>query len=764
MSSTAVSDHVPTAPSSTLSAHSGNQRLREAIAAVRAKFPRTPDPTAASLELNLVRLGDILRAQPSLRATDAAVPEILAVVRELAAIDRSSSLSSEELASLIEEAQGSWSSLLALMVLGTSDDCATAPSLDDVPEWLWKDYASWLFAPLQWGRGSRALLQRVEELASWLKRNRGSARVRAAVEQWKHCARVTPRFSSPEENYRYARARGQILQTLCEDRSSLQPLPPYSRLGRRLRLAVVCEVFEADEATAQVLGLVQHLDPAEYDVSLLAREIKDAAVERWSPMVAPVSLIPANVAEAVSAMQGANFDVILFAGDLSGTPEQLDPLAFHRLAPLQVAGPWTNASSGLPEVDVLLATEASGTNLHGGTTERLAILRGWRGQMLTPSSLQPALHLTREALNLPATATLLGAVVTTEAVSEQTIELWARALAAVPEAQLMVAYTGQASETFCRHVEAGLRGHGVQHTRASIFPADLGQPAEIAALIGLSDVFLDTEPTGNWWMHEAIRQARPLVRLPSGRPTPALLQALELSDVEAVSPTSAAALILQAVGTADARAAGQRHMEELRASPSYPNFDTLAASEALAGALESAFDELVALGPDALRDRQAPPLMQSLEAGENRDALAAAEAALAAGDLEMASFESQRALRAAPGAIERRILRGRVLLAEGRSDRALHFLLSAAELGASTGEVWRWIADAYEAQGRLPDAIEAVEASLRLNPQNVAVWLKLARLAEGAAATDIAQDALTVLRGLAPDHPEVLELAQRLAA
>jgi len=89
----------------------------------------------------------------------------------------------------------SWPSLLATMLETPAWCWREAPALDEVPNWLWGDYAAWLFAkPCEFTaagdaeRYSAHMLRHLEVLVRWVERNAASLAVSAAAEAYEKVA------------------------------------------------------------------------------------------------------------------------------------------------------------------------------------------------------------------------------------------------------------------------------------------------------------------------------------------------------------------------------------------------------------------------------------------------------------------------------------------------------------------------------------------------------------------------------------------------
>ena len=66
----------------------------------------------------------------------------------------------------------------------------------------------------------------------------------------------------------------------------------------------------------------------------------------------------------------------------------------------------------------------------------------------------------------------------------------------------------------------------------------------------------------------------------------------------------------------------------------------------------------------------------------------------------------------------------------------------------------------HEAAGRIPAALDACEACLRLDPGRLDAWFMLANLGQRVGHHDFGRDVLEVVRAIAPDEPRRAAFAE----
>ena len=173
--------------------------------------------------------------------------------------------------------------------------------------------------------------------------------------------------------------------------------------------------------------------------------------------------------------------------------------------------------------------------------------------------------------------------------------------------------------------------------------------------------------------------------------------------------------------------------------------DPLAASDAFGDLLETAYDELAAVGRPAFRANRTP--LRSTSA-----------VPAAANPFSPAPAGARAVLRASPADPAARHAIGRALLDGGHTGRAVTYLLAALQGEENNAELWLDAARALHADGQTSEAIRALEAGLRIDMTLLDGWILFAQLAQQVGSAELAREAAGVARQLAPDDPRVTAL------
>ncbi len=104
------------------------------------------------------------------------------------------------------------------------------------------------------------------------------------------------------------------------------------------------------------------------------------------------------------------------------------------------------------------------------------------------------------------------------------------------------------------------------------------------------------------------------------------------------------------------------------------------------------------------------------------------------------------------------------LLTAGRPDRAVVYLLAAAEDPQADAAVWHDLALALHANHQTTEAIQALETCVRIAPDRLDSWLQLAELATAYGHEELVHDITYIVREIAPEDPRVAALIDRRAA
>ncbi|EIQ00311.1 hypothetical protein OpiT1DRAFT_04854 [Opitutaceae bacterium TAV1] len=747
------------APACNLPARQALPGLLDALSAALAACVDEPADSAAMKRLASLRreTAFAVASLPRNEARDPVVIRIRILIRQLAASGfQDGAVASGDEAGPEISGEGGWPGLLAAMLLAPAWRLRAAPPFDAVPDWLWADYAAWLFvmpavfaSPDEAAACASVVLARMEDLARWTERNIGSAAVTAAVEAWLPFSSPVTLRTAGVDTRRHAEARAKILARYfrCAPGAGADGFLPLPRAGRRLRTGFVAGEWSRSPATCAALARFEHLSPADFEVVLFSlREEAETSpfAEKCRSLAGEFHTLPASPDEQVEALRLAALDVLVFPETIALAHDGITRLALHRCAPLQVMAAVSGMTSGFPEIE-LVAGCADDVGGPERFSERPGVLNGpSRVFALQPAPGEGTLVFSREDLGVPMDAVLLVTMLATPTVSAPELASWTRILARVPEAYLLVFLVPErhgppgGGERLLAALQGALLATGIDPEKARVLAPGEAAFAECRAVLNLADICL-AAPGGAhaFWAAAGVDAGLPVV---------------------VVGETGGEDEAIRLVASPEAREAMRARLAEEKAE-GHEFLDTLAASDAFGHLIEAAFDELEAEGREAFRAAREPLRCGAFT--HVAEAVAAGFDALARDDAFAAAFEAGQALRCAPDDPDARHLYGQIVLAGERTKDAVTYLLAAVEQRPKRADYWFTLARALSADGQKGEATRALQTSLRLDPSRAESWLLLVELAEGAGATEIARDAVAALRSAHPGHPGLDSLEER---
>jgi len=697
----------------------------------------------------------------SLQAGDAR-----ALVQEMSASgvhDRA--VNAEDLALANALASKGWQGLLAAMLLVPAWQWPDAPVLVSVPEWLRADCVAWLFAaPQGFSEPGHAelyaayTLKRLEELVRWINRHPGAAAEEEVLQAYARHASVIPLYFCEGHLKRHAELRGSLLRRAFVRAGDdyVFPSKPESRAGRRLRVGIVNRHFGPQTETYTTLPTFELLDPDRFEVTLFAIRSGDTALEdHCRKHVADFRVLPEDNCERVKMLRNASLDIVVFGTNVTAVMNEITELALHRVSPLQVVNNSSCITSGLPEIDLYVSgtlTETISAPEH--FSERLALLPGPAHAFNYYADRDEAqLGCTRAEFGLPDEALVFVSAANYFKIIPEMRRAWAELLAAVPGSYLLVHpfnpnWTSEYPiERFRAEFERVLVEQGVDAARLVVSTARFPSRMDVKTLLSLGDVYLDTFPFGGVnSLVDPLELGLPVVVWEGetfrSRMGAALLRQLDLPDLIATNRADYHAIATKLAGDPAQRELYRtRIIEKMERAPLF--LDPLAASEAFGNILETAYDELAAVGREAFRANREPLRCVDSKADAPR---------LAIDDIASA----RERLRSAPSDAVARHIVGRSLIESGRTGRAVAYLLAALQGEENNPELWLDVARALKADGQLSEALQALEAGLRLDQTALEGWVLFAELAHTLGSTEIAREAAGVVKHLAPDDSRVL--------
>lgn len=708
----------------------------------------------------------VIARLPRKETQSVAVEDARSLVSEMAASgahDRR--LDAQDSAQLAELAPKGWQGLLAAMLLAPAWQWPDAPLLLSVPDWLRADYVGWLFAAPQGfcEVGDAELyashtLKRLEELVRWVNRSPGASAEAEVLAVFSRTS-VIPLYFSEGSLRKHAELRGRLLTRAFQQPDDGFDPTPFPREGRKLRVGMVNRHFGPQTETYCTLPNFEQLDPERFEVILFAHRTTDTVLEEYCRQHASdFFVLPEDIDGQLAMLRAAALDIVVWGTNVTAVYNEVTQLALHRVAPLQVVNVCSCITSGLPEADLYVSGTMTETlDAAENFSERLGLMPGPAHAFNYEADREePKLPCTRAEFGIPDDAFLFVSGSNYFKIIPEVQHAWAKLLKAVPGSRLLLHpfnpnwSSSYPINRFRAEFERVLASHGVDASRLAVSTLRFPSRTDVKGLLALGDLYLDTYPFGGVTsLVDPLELALPVVVWEGGtfrsRMGAALLRQLDLPELIAEDSANYHSIAIKlATDPAHREAYRARIREKMERAPLF--LDQLATSDAFGDVIEKAYDELTKVGRAAFRANREPVMCCAADAASTAER----------GRIAMDDVAGARErLRHAPTDPVARHVLGRALLEAGQAARATKYLLGALQGEESNPELWLDVARALSAEGKLGEALQALEAGLRIDQTALEGWVLFAQIAHQLGSVDIAREAAGVVKQLAPDDTRV---------
>jgi protein O-GlcNAc transferase len=292
------------------------------------------------------------------------------------------------------------------------------------------------------------------------------------------------------------------------------PNPPAP--DRRLRLAILSPDLRSHSCAWFLEPLLRHLDPAQFELYLYHDHFREDAVSARFKSLAAVwrNFVGQSPGDVERAIRADAPDILVDLAGHTGMTSRL-PLFARHLAPVQVNYLGYPNTTGLTAIHYRLTdaiADPAGA-ADGLATEKLVRFAptAWAYQ---PPPVTPEVGPAPVTVNGHIT---FGCFNNVAKISDTTLALWARVLAAVPTAKLLLKGRGFAEEDVRRKYYARFAAAGLPSDRVE-FMERTDKTDDHLALYGRVDISLDTFPYhGTTTTCEALWMGVPVVTLMGDR-------------------------------------------------------------------------------------------------------------------------------------------------------------------------------------------------------------------------------------------------------
>lgn len=361
--------------------------------------------------------------------------------------------------------------------------------------------------------------------------------------------------------------------------------PALPRTGRKLRVGVVSAELGTHAVAEFLEPFLEQLDRSRFHLTLFPTAPRsDARAERLRTLADGfVSLVVMPYAQAANRIRAEQIDILM---DTTGHTNQCHLQIFaHRAAPVQLTyiGYW--CTTGLTEMDWFLVDHDMPAYCEQHFSEGLwrlpNIATCYRGDTTLPDNGWK-----------PGDTIRIGSFNKFSKIREQTLALWAKVLAALPQTKLFLEDRTLNEDETHRRILGTLAGHGVGAERVEFHPA-ISNHREHMLLYDQLDIALDTIPfnSGTTAM-DALWMCVPLVVLEGnwsgGRIAGSALRALGRAEWIAQSDEEYVSIVRSLVEDDEGRKE-LRRTQRARMSAS-PLCDAKGLSLAIGDAFEAMYD------------------------------------------------------------------------------------------------------------------------------------------------------------------------------
>jgi tetratricopeptide (TPR) repeat protein len=514
--------------------------------------------------------------------------------------------------------------------------------------------------------------------------------------------------------------------------------------------------------------MVQHLPEERFDIHYFVLEYTYGRLEEsLRAASANITLMDGHYPQ--QNLEMASLDAALLLIDPLEAAGPLVQLGYRRFAPLQIATNLKGTPTGLPEIDLFIGTERSAAS---AGAERLGILPVPSTTIrLGEPSAEPSLAYTRNALGIPEDARILGSIVSHRTVSFEMMQAWAGILSANRSSHLLLHLYSESAQddeevlACCREIDGALVARGIATERLTILGTRQTFFEDWVALMKVADVHLDSYPCSNpLAVAAALTAGTPGVSWtgdePRMRSGALMLEAENLGANVAVDLAHCIELAGNLLSS-DRERAELRHLLEVSLGEGMAIHDSLGASDAFAGLVEAAFDDVCRTSTQEFKSARAA---FSAEDGRVETAsLKDIEKMVASGLDSEALGQLEMLLSAQPLRLDVRRLMGQVLARCGMHKRAIPYQRAALRKAPRDAKGWFEFSKSLFRDDRVAEACRVLHQSIKLDPSQPDAWFFMGELTINSKDEQGARSIIEVLRKIAPSDDRLADL-ERLAA
>jgi predicted O-linked N-acetylglucosamine transferase (SPINDLY family) len=276
--------------------------------------------------------------------------------------------------------------------------------------------------------------------------------------------------------------------------------PPREKNRKKIRLGILSMHFVPQTETFATLPVFEHLDRS-FEIILYTSKITNHPLEQYCESRADrLVQLPEDVQSQVEILRQDNLDILWMVNNVTAVTHNLTLLALHRLARLQMTSFCSPTTTGMRHIDYFIAGELSSDGHQEQFSEQLVNLKGSGICFNYATEYEPpTIEATKAKFGIPEDKVVLISGANFYKIIPELRETWAKILAAVPNAVLVLYPFGPAwsssypKEPFINMLHMALEKHGAVKEQLIILE-QLPTRGDVKELLKLADIYLDSYP------------------------------------------------------------------------------------------------------------------------------------------------------------------------------------------------------------------------------------------------------------------------------
>ncbi len=380
-----------------------------------------------------------------------------------------------------------------------------------VPQWFLKEFLEFIFYLPTYFQELGEAESYADYMEGLVELIHGIIRKNPDSQIWQHIAKwfadlvnFMPLYFTEGNLKSIYQKRAAILEYLLEkDGCQLDgKLPARPSERHKIRLGILKVNLAPVSETFTTIPVFEHLDRDKFEVILYVLEVTGESLEKYcQSRVDKLVKLPDKLSAGVELIRGDNLDILFVGSIVTNAAQEIILLSLHRLGRVQVTYFASPATTGIRNMDYYISgTLTEGSESRSHYSEELVKMEGtgfcFNYELLPQES---RMEFFRQRLGISEDAVVFASGANISKVIPEVRESWAKIIAAVPNAALVLypfggGWSDNGSKTaFLNNMYARLEKYGVERRRLIVLNSLPGR-AEVKEVLKLADVYLDSYP------------------------------------------------------------------------------------------------------------------------------------------------------------------------------------------------------------------------------------------------------------------------------